>query len=114
MVSTAEGSGESAAGASMLREQLLTPRALDPAELGELVPRVALRTLAIGDGAVEFRAQLERSGAIVPADESVLHSVTALNHCLLAAASCVADGTGQILPEYLRLPDAELARRRQE
>ena len=109
-----EGYGVLTHAMSMLEavDQVTPERERNPALYRLLVG--ALRTLAIGDGAVEFRAQLERSGAIVPADESVLHSVTSLNHCLLAAASCVADGTGEILPEYLRLPDAELARRRQE
>jgi tRNA threonylcarbamoyladenosine biosynthesis protein TsaB len=104
---------EDEASGAMLGEQLLEPSPLRPAELGELVPDIARHTLAIGSGAVEFRSQLERSGAVVPADDSVLHRVTSLNHCLLAAAPCVADGAGEIVPEYLRLPDAELTRRRQ-
>jgi tRNA threonylcarbamoyladenosine biosynthesis protein TsaB len=104
---------EAAASEALLGEQLLEPSPLGPAELGELVPRIARPTLAIGPGAIEFRLQLERSGAVVPADDSMLHRVSSLNHCLLAAAAHVADGAGEILPEYLRLPDAELTRRRQ-
>jgi tRNA threonylcarbamoyladenosine biosynthesis protein TsaB len=104
---------EDPASGAMLGEQLLEPSPLGPAELGELVPRIGRPTLAIGPGAIEFRLQLERSGAVVPADDSMLHSISSLNHCLLAAAPHVADGAGEILPEYLRLPDAELTRRRQ-
>ena len=37
--------------------------------------------LAIGDGAVEFRAVLERSGALDPGGPRELHRVTAINHC---------------------------------
>ncbi len=40
--------------------------------------------LALGDGAVEFRAVLERSGALVAEDHSGLHRVNAINHCRLA------------------------------
>lgn len=98
---------------AMLGEQLLEPSPLSPDELGELVSRIARPTLAIGSGAIEFRLQLERSGAVVPTGDSMLHRVSSLNHCLLAAARHGADGAGEILPEYLRLPDAELTRRRQ-
>lgn len=92
------------------RLPLLSPRALAPEALAELVPGLGATVLAVGDGAVEFRAVLERSGASVPDDVSELHRVTAVNHCRLAGTL----GPGppdEIRPEYLRLPDAEIARR---
>jgi tRNA threonylcarbamoyladenosine biosynthesis protein TsaB len=81
-----------------------------PHELAEIIAGLRLGALAIGDGAVEFRSILERSGALVPDDDSELHRVRAVNHCRLAG-STPASAPDQIRPEYLRLPDAELARR---
>jgi tRNA threonylcarbamoyladenosine biosynthesis protein TsaB len=83
--------------------------ALAPEELGELVRDFGLRVRAIGDGAVEFRAVLERSGALIPADGSTLNRVSAVNHARLARTLAATD-PDEIRPEYLRLPDAELAR----
>jgi tRNA threonylcarbamoyladenosine biosynthesis protein TsaB len=100
------------AGSGVLAERLIAPEALAPeallARLGALGPG----PLAIGSGAIEFRARLQRAGANVPADDSALHRVTALRHCQLALEPGAVDGAGDIRPEYLRLPDAELARRR--
>jgi tRNA threonylcarbamoyladenosine biosynthesis protein TsaB len=66
--------------------------------------------LALGEGAIEFRLVLERSGAVVPDDETPLHRVAARDHCWIARHSPGVD-PDQIRPEYLRLPDAEIARR---
>ncbi len=65
---------------------------------------------AVGDGAVEWRQVLEPSGAIVPPDGSELHRVSAVAHCRLARDAPAARPQ-DIRPEYLRVPDAELARR---
>jgi len=89
---------------------VVTPQAIAPQALAEIIGGLDLRALAIGDGAVEFRSILERSGALVPDDDSELHRVRAINHCRLAG-SAPASAPDQIRPEYLRLPDAELARR---
>lgn len=91
---------------------LLAPRALDPEVLGGLVEPLGPATLAIGDGAVAFRAALERSGSFIPEDDSPLHRVSAINHCRLAAR---LEGSvpGEVRPEYLRAPDAEIAHRPQ-
>ena len=48
------------------RRRLLDPVALAPETLASAAARVGARRLAIGDGAVAFRAVLERSGAIDP------------------------------------------------
>jgi tRNA threonylcarbamoyladenosine biosynthesis protein TsaB len=93
-----------------LGAQLLEPRAISPSELAERLRSLGAAALAVGDGAVEFRAILERSGASIPEDGSGLHRVSAVNHCRLAAG-CPAGAPDDIRPEYLRLPDAEIARR---
>jgi tRNA threonylcarbamoyladenosine biosynthesis protein TsaB len=93
------------------RRPLLSARALRPERLAELVAGFGLRTLALGDGAVEFRAVLEHSGALIPADGSALNRVTAVNHVRLARTLAATD-PDEIRPQYLRLPDAELARLR--
>lgn len=97
---------------ALLAELLFAPKALTPDALIERLGWLGPSPLAIGSGAIEFRARLERAGATVPASGSELHRVTSLNHCRLALAAGVVDGAGDIRPEYLRLPDAELARRR--
>lgn len=98
------------AGGTSSREQLLAPRAIAPDDLAALIPDLGPTALAIGEGAVEFREALERSGALVPEDESELHSVSAINHCRLAGG-LRAGAPDEVRPEYLRLPDAEIARR---
>jgi tRNA threonylcarbamoyladenosine biosynthesis protein TsaB len=89
---------------------LLPPRALSPRELAEMIAPRGCAVLAIGDGAVEFRQVLEHSGAVVPEDGSRLHRVSAVNHCRLAIGR-PAGGPDEVGPEYLRVPDAEIARR---
>lgn len=90
--------------------ELLAASAQRPAALAARIPELGTRTLAIGEGAIEFRQVLERSGALIPEDDSELHRVSAINHCRLAT-SRRAYAPDEVGPEYLRLPDAELARR---
>jgi tRNA threonylcarbamoyladenosine biosynthesis protein TsaB len=99
-----------AAAWSRERQPLLAPCAIAPPALAEQVPKLGAAVLAVGDGAIEFRSVLERSGAQIPEDPSALHRVTAINHCRLAVGlpERLPD---QIVPEYLRLADAEIARR---
>jgi tRNA threonylcarbamoyladenosine biosynthesis protein TsaB len=89
---------------------LLSPRACAPDALGEVLDTLLPGPLAIGEGAVEFREVLERAGALIPDDRSVIHRVSAINHCRLAL-SMRASSPDQVRPEYLRLPDAEISRR---
>jgi tRNA threonylcarbamoyladenosine biosynthesis protein TsaB len=98
------------AGRSGLGDRLLEPQALAPDRLAVQLAGLGLTVLALGDGAVEFRMTLERAGAVVPIDGSDLHRVTAVNHCRLAGLM-PDSGPGELRPEYLRLPDAEIARR---
>jgi tRNA threonylcarbamoyladenosine biosynthesis protein TsaB len=90
------------------RAALLDPVAVAPAALAARVPGIGQRCLEIGDGAVEFRAVLERSGTSIPDDSSRLHRVSAVLTGRLAFGSEPVD-SGDVRPEYLRLPDAELS-----
>jgi tRNA threonylcarbamoyladenosine biosynthesis protein TsaB len=93
--------------------EVRAPAAVTPEALGRM-GRPGL--LAVGDGAVRFRAVLEPSGIEIPADGSPLHQVSALALTRLAAG--VPEGApqagGNVIPEYLRLPDAELALRKRQ
>ena len=78
------------------------PRALPPDEL-ELEPG----TVCIGNGAVRYRAALERLGAEVPPDDDQRHLPRAGLHAALARDYVAVES---IEPVYARLPDAELSR----
>lgn len=88
---------------------LLGPAALAPGTLAEMAAGLGGPALAVGDGAVEFRAVLERSGAVIPDDGSPLHRVTAVGHVERARVLSAGDPAA-VLPQYLRPPDAELPR----
>jgi tRNA threonylcarbamoyladenosine biosynthesis protein TsaB len=66
--------------------------------------------LAVGDGALRFRQVLEGGGLIVAPEHSPLHLVSPAAILRLAATDSV-EARGDVLPLYIRLPDAELARR---
>ncbi len=86
------------------------PAALAPEALGALADPQSAPWLAVGDGAIRFRDRLEPASAAVPDDDSALHRVDADRLCRLAAEGAVA-AREELVPAYLRLPDAELARR---
>lgn len=98
--------GEVFAAAWKQCQPVLQPAPFDPVALAEWL---GSGMLAIGDGAVAFRGVLERSGALIPDDGSDLHRVTAVNHCRLGLLVDPTD-LHSVRPEYLRLPDAEIAR----
>jgi tRNA threonylcarbamoyladenosine biosynthesis protein TsaB len=92
------------------RHPLIEPAALSPAALRARLGGLGSNVLAVGEGAIEFRLVLEGSGVFVPDDGSEVHRVTAANHCRIARLLQPGD-PAQVRPEYLRLPDAEIARR---
>jgi tRNA threonylcarbamoyladenosine biosynthesis protein TsaB len=94
----------------VLGPPVLAARAVAPKGLADAVARTGRRWLAVGDGAVEFRSVLERSGVRIPEDDSLLHRVSAIEHCRLAQG-LRPESPGEVRPQYLRLPDAELALR---
>jgi tRNA threonylcarbamoyladenosine biosynthesis protein TsaB len=85
----------------------LSPRALAPDAVAALAPR---DWLGVGDGAVRFRSVLEQAGMSIPADHSPVHRVSAT---VLAQLGARADPVArtEVLPDYQRLPDAELTLR---
>jgi tRNA threonylcarbamoyladenosine biosynthesis protein TsaB len=98
--------GEVFAAAWQGAERLLEPVAIDPAELAASLGAGRLAApLAAGDGSVRFRELFERAGALVPADRSPAHRVSALQVCRLGAAGEATD-RDRLLPDYRREPDA--------
>jgi tRNA threonylcarbamoyladenosine biosynthesis protein TsaB len=95
---------------------LSAPRALPPQELAALVADLgggdagaAAKLLAVGDGAVRYREQLEAAGIAVAAEHSALNRVSAKEICAAGARAPTAGGVRKIVPDYRRRPDAELA-----
>jgi tRNA threonylcarbamoyladenosine biosynthesis protein TsaB len=86
---------------------LIAPAALAPELLAQALRSGAGGWLAVGDGAIRFRNVLEGSGAEVPDDGATVHRVSALEHCRLASG--MDPDPDEVLPDYLRVPDAELA-----
>jgi len=103
--------GEAFAAGWHAEEELFRPAALAPSALAQRVRALRAAPLAVGDGAVRFRDQLAQAGASVPEDDSPLHTVNAAFHCL-RSLRVEPSAAGDVLPDYVRLPDAELARRR--
>ncbi|MBV9839686.1 MAG: tRNA (adenosine(37)-N6)-threonylcarbamoyltransferase complex dimerization subunit type 1 TsaB [Solirubrobacterales bacterium] len=91
---------------------LLAPQAISPPALASATAELAPASVAVGEGALEFRQVLERSGIWVPDERSGAHPVSARHHCRLASLLSASD-PDQIRPDYLRLPDAEIALRAQ-
>jgi tRNA threonylcarbamoyladenosine biosynthesis protein TsaB len=95
-------------------DEIVAPVALTPARLAELAAQAGAgpgaRWLGVGDGAVRFRDILEPVGIAIPADDSPLHRVSAT---VLAELGTLATAVprAEVLPDYLRLPDAEISRR---
>jgi tRNA threonylcarbamoyladenosine biosynthesis protein TsaB len=75
------------------------PAVLAPGELA-----VEAGTTYVGDGARRYREQLEARGAVVPPDDDERHRPRARFHAALAGELRPVD---ELLPLYLRLPDAE-------
>jgi tRNA threonylcarbamoyladenosine biosynthesis protein TsaB len=86
--------------------ELVAAAALAPERLAERIAGVAAPVQAVGDGAIRFRAELERAGAVVPADRSSVHRIGAAALCRLGAVGEPAD-RDRLLPDYLREPDAK-------
>ena len=104
-------------------EELLSPRAVAPEDLPAIVAGIVAHEdrrahpggeagpqwLAVGDGAVRFRGHLEAAGVAVPADHSRFHLVGAGAICDLGARAQAASAYEEVVPNYGRRPDAEIA-----
>jgi tRNA threonylcarbamoyladenosine biosynthesis protein TsaB len=93
-------------------ERLWEPAVYPPQELAERVGALADPPLAAGSGAVRFRQQLASRGVEVPEDSDPVHRVAARHICTLAVAGPAGEGSGSLVPIYLRPPDAERWRER--
>jgi tRNA threonylcarbamoyladenosine biosynthesis protein TsaB len=104
------GSSEVGATARALLEACL----LRPHELAGAVESAASRSgggarcRAIGDGAVRYRGELERAGALVPPDEEPLHVISGAAVCRLGLLAAPALSLEEVAPLYMREADAEL------
>jgi tRNA threonylcarbamoyladenosine biosynthesis protein TsaB len=86
------------------------PVAIAPDRLADVLQEHDVPVLAIGDGAVRYRAAAEAAGALVPPDEAPEHRVH--GHALVQVARAMEPVRPETLvPDYLRLPDAEINRR---
>jgi tRNA threonylcarbamoyladenosine biosynthesis protein TsaB len=70
--------------------EVISPQALAPGGVGELLEQVMASTdverwLAIGDGAVRYRDALQRPGVLVPDEDSPLHRIDAGVICEMGA-----------------------------
>ena len=92
-------------------EELWEPSVNTPESLASRVAERGGGLLAIGDGSVRFRAELEATGIDVPPDGDARHRVAARHICRLAAVARAGE-LEEIKPTYLRRPDAELWRER--
>jgi tRNA threonylcarbamoyladenosine biosynthesis protein TsaB len=84
-------------------EQVLGARAIAPALAGTIAGE---GWLAVGDGALRFRDDLEGAGCEVPVDGSDRHGVSALAVCRLARRARHGTERDLVVPDYLRKPDA--------
>lgn len=98
--------GEVFAAAWREGEEVLAPAALAPEALAEALAGLGSAPLAVGDGALRFRATLESAGAAIPPDGDPLHRVGARQVCRLGAEARAAERDA-VLPHYLRPPDAK-------
>jgi tRNA threonylcarbamoyladenosine biosynthesis protein TsaB len=104
--------GEVFAAAYQGEAELIAPSPLSPVKLPGLLARAgslagSSEWTAIGDGALRYRRELDLAGAVVPGEHSPLHRVEARAICELGL---LAEPThGQVLPDYRRRPDAEIA-----
>lgn len=89
---------------------VLEQAALAPAVLARRLAEEGETWLAVGDGALRFRADLESAGCRIPPDDSPQHAVSALAICGLALRAPGGSARDLVVPDYLRLPDAVLAR----
>jgi tRNA threonylcarbamoyladenosine biosynthesis protein TsaB len=101
--------GEVFAAAWRGEAELLAAAALAPERLAAALGALGDAALAVGDGAIRFRAILEPAGATIPPDGDPLHRVAARHICRLGAEGEPTE-RDEVRPSYVRLPDAEARR----
>ncbi len=109
-----DADGAQGAPAPATLRELLAPAAVAPDRLAAVVTRAeglqtrALRWIAVGDGALLFREQLERDGIEVPGEHDAVQRISGGAICRLALDAAPL-ATREVQPDYRRRPDAELA-----
>jgi tRNA threonylcarbamoyladenosine biosynthesis protein TsaB len=98
--------GEVFAGAWMGETEVMETAALSPAACARALADLAGSLLALGDGAVRFRDDLQPAGVEIPPDDDPLHRIAARHVCRLGVAALPA-GVGAVVPDYRRAPDAQ-------
>jgi tRNA threonylcarbamoyladenosine biosynthesis protein TsaB len=83
------------------------PFVASPEEVAGRARAAGPNVRAAGDGSIRFRRVLEAAGIGVDADESRSHVVRALHVCRLAS-TVRGEPPEQVLPDYLRAPDAKI------
>lgn len=86
--------------------------AATPGQLARRIGEEGGAWLAVGDGALRFRADLEGAGCRIPPDGSAQHGVSARMICRLALQASQGTVRERVVPDYLRPPDAVPARRK--
>ncbi len=104
--------GEAFAAGWRARRPVLEPAALAPRALAERLVAEGGRWLAVGDGALRFREDLERAGCSVPAEGSPWHGVSGAAICRLGLQAPAGTARDLVVPDYLRPPDAVPASKR--
>ena len=94
-------------------ERLWEPFVASPEVLGARLAGLPAPPRAAGLGAVRFRDELASRGVEVPDDGDPVHRVAARHVCALASTASGEDGGG-LAPIYLRVPDAERWRERDD
>ena len=87
-------------------EPVIGQVAAPPGRLAQLVAGEGGAWLAVGDGALRFREDLERVGCTVPPAGSAQHGVRARAVCRLALEAAEGTARDLVVPDYLRPPDA--------
>ena len=95
-------------------ERLWEPFVASPEALGERLMQLPAPPLAAGSGAVRFRDELASRGIDVPDDGDPVHRVAGRHVCALAALAAGGEDEAGLGPIYLRVPDAQRWRERDD
>jgi len=105
--------GEAFAAAFDGPRETMPAAALAPDALAGGLAALSRPRLAVGDGALRFAELIEGAGLEVPDGESPLHRVRATSVARLALEA-LPGAAAEVLPDYLRRPDAALEASRRE
>lgn len=90
--------------------ELVEPQVLRPEEIASAVAQIdGSEPVAVGDGALAFAAQLQAAGVLIPPPDSPLHLLRAASICEIAQRAGAGEPLEEVLPQYGRRPDAEIA-----